>query len=183
MFNGSRGELGVGDEAPIDDSLDAGLNFGEWFSSALNEYILDQSMINKTFSPCNTPAWNAISQATKWTHIDRSAKVRQILNVRSTLTTSHLHSVYQAMLYAFHWSRGPRQRLKRPIVKLKYILPISTHHQFRRFISLPWSIKQRNFDKQTFSTFPASGFSSESVDKLSSLQQKNRNKWQVCQGS
>lgn len=70
MFNGSRGELGVGDEAPIEDSLDAGLNFGEWFSSALNEYILDQLMIYKPFSPCNTPAPNAISQATGWTYID-----------------------------------------------------------------------------------------------------------------
>lgn len=70
MFNGSRGELGVGDEAPIEDSLDAGLNFGEWFSSGLNEYILDQLMIYKPFWPCNTPAPNAISQATEWTHID-----------------------------------------------------------------------------------------------------------------
>lgn len=66
------------------------------------------------------------------------------------------------MLNAFHWSRGPRQRLKRAIVKLKYIsrdfsfqylMNISTHHQFRRFISLPRSIKQRNHDKRSSAPF------------------------------
>lgn len=77
MFNGSRGELGVGDEAPIEDSLDAGLNFGEWFSSALNEYILGQSMIYKPFPPCNTLATNPISQRTVWAHIDKICRISQ----------------------------------------------------------------------------------------------------------
>lgn len=41
MFNGLWGEFGVGDEVLIDDLLDVGFNFGEWFSLVLNEYILD----------------------------------------------------------------------------------------------------------------------------------------------
>lgn len=35
-----RDGLAVDEGEPMDDSLEAGLKFGEWFISALNEYIL-----------------------------------------------------------------------------------------------------------------------------------------------